>query len=289
MAFTSIETSVVSYAILVSIYGSGNTFCEGHLMRTAAYTALHYGSPYLGWAIQSVIDYVDEYIVLYAEDGSHGTRTDVQKPESESRDNLYCIAQASAGDKLRWIDGDWRYEHEQRNAIYEHTNAERIIVLDYDEIWPKALIKWTVTESSLHLAYHADQGQIRLPMMHFWRSFQRAIVNDMADPVRILLPGSNQERTRHAALMKNDHTFYKISHMGYAIPSWLCAYKWLTHGHRAEYRTDIDWWQERWEANAQEDTHPTNVSYWNAVEVNPMDYLPGFMRAHPYWNCEMIE
>ena len=35
-------------------------------MSVAAYTALHYGSPYLGAAIRSVIDSVDSYYILYA-------------------------------------------------------------------------------------------------------------------------------------------------------------------------------------------------------------------------------
>ena len=77
--------------------------------------------------------------------------------------------------------------------------------------------------------------------------------------------------------------------MGYAIPSWLMEYKFAIHGHKSQWRRDIDWASERWAVNAQGDCHPIGSEYWNPETINPTDYLPAFMQEHPYWNMEVIE
>src|SRR5574342_223323 len=106
-------------------------------MKTDAYTALLYGSDYLAYAIRSVIDYVDEYHVIYdaSGSGSHGSKTDRTCPDS--RETLYALADGAAGHKLRWHDGTWPYEGAQRDAIHEYApDADVILVLDADEVWP---------------------------------------------------------------------------------------------------------------------------------------------------------
>lgn len=242
-------------------------------MKIIAYTALAYGSPYLPWAIRSVIDHVNEYYVLYSADGSHGHKSTLLLPESESRDNLHRLAKLVAGDKLRWVDGSWTQEGQQRDSIHEIApDADVILVLDYDEIW-------SGVSDLINLAHgHAIS---RVSMVHFWRSFHRAVLHDPAYPERILCPGAESKvQTLHIA---------PIAHLGYAIPSELMAYKRGIHGHKAQFRTDIDWWAERWVVNAQQDCHPVGSEYWNPEHVNPLDYMPDFMRAHPYFNREVIE
>lgn len=246
-------------------------------MRTIAYTALAYGSCYLPWAIRSIIDHVQEYYVLYSADGSHGHKSTLPLPESESRDNLYRLAKLVAGDKLRWIDGDWTQEGQQRDSIHEIVpDADVVLVLDYDEIWSAASIERTMLAARYEQARH-----YRVPMIHYWRSFHRAILHDPAYPIRMILP---KVRSGEQVI---DVGF--INHMGYAIPSDLMAYKRGIHGHKAQFRTDVDWWTERWLVNAQQDCHPVGSEYWNPDQVNPLDYMPGFMQAHPFFNCEVIE
>lgn len=97
---------------------------------TIAYTALHYGADYLGWAIRSVIDAIDEYVVLYAAQGSHVFRTTLPCPDN--RKELYTIARQAARDKLRWYDGEWL-------AMNSICRAEHFVLCGLaDSWWPAA-------------------------------------------------------------------------------------------------------------------------------------------------------
>jgi len=246
-------------------------------MKTIAYTALHYGKEYLGYAIKSVIDYVDEYWVLYSAIGSHGFRTNTPCPDT--REELYWIAQQVAGDKLHWIDGEWAHEGLQRDSITEHCpDADVILVLDADEIWPETL----VYTAQMMRSHPTAVRHYRAPIIHYWRSFHRAVLHDPAYPVRLIHPKiQNGEDTLHG--------LGHINHMGYAQRPAIVEYKLLTHGHRNELRTDFNWFRDKYMANAQEDCHPVGSDYWQPEPVNPLDYMPAFMAQHPYFNMEVIE
>lgn len=254
-------------------------------MKTIAYTALAYGSPYLAWAIRSIIDHVDEYYVLYSADGSHSHKSTMPLPDCENRDNLHKLATLAAGAKLRWVDGDWTQEGQQRDSIHAIApDADVVLVLDYDEIWPEAVVK-KVKLFAESVTYTEPHRFIRLPIVHFWRSFRRCVTGDPAFPVRVIFPGIvSGESTWNAIYARGS-----IAHLGYAIPDYLMAYKRGIHGHKAEFRTDIDWHTERWQANAQADCHPVGSEFWNPETVNPMDYMPEFMRYHPYFSKDVIE
>lgn len=237
-------------------------------MTTIAYTALHYGRDYLADAIASVIDHVDAYHVLYSAVGSHGTRTTIPCPET--RDELLSIAHAAAGSKLVWHDGQWPHEGAQRDSIFAIVpDADRVIVLDTDEIW-------THTPDILRSADRANARQVRVSMVHFWRSFYRAVLHDPAYPVRIHYP----QRTGEATVTG------PIAHMGYAQRSEIVRYKLSVHGHRAELRSD--WYENVWVPNAQADCHPVGSDYWTPHPVSPWVYLPNTMRDHPYADLEVI-
>lgn len=259
-------------------------------MKIISYTALLYNKYYLGYALRSVEPYVDEMWVLYAAGGgSHGSRTLVPCPDT--REELYSIARAVAGDKLRWIDGDWRQENEQRGAIHQYApDADVILVVDADELWPphyadSARLMWETG--------HAEARFYRLPMVHFWRSFYRAVLHDPAYPQRIIYPRIENGTETYRGYTIVDNSFYNqrllsIAHMGYAIPTELVRWKWLIHGHKNELRKDIDWFRDRWDCNAQVDCHPVGSEWWNPEQVNPWDYLPTFMKAHPFAELELI-
>lgn len=251
--------------------------------KVIGYTALNYGSPYLSYAIMSIIDYIDEYHVLYSPDGSHGHKTELPTPETESRANLMRIARNAAGSKLHWHDGDWQYEGNQRDDIHVlSSDAAVVIVLDYDEIWSSSAI-----ESVMEYAFTVTNSIppfrcLRFPMWHYWRSFAQVIRHDPAFPIRVIFPRiETGEQTWHTGL---------IHHMGYAIPDYLMRYKLGIHGHKNEFRTDIDWLSERWgNPDAVSDLHPVGSDAWNIEKIDPGEYLPPFMRLHPFWGKDRIE
>lgn len=237
-----------------------------------SFTCLHYGVSYLRYALKSVAPYVDACYVLYSPHGSHGHQT--SEPCPETREELFAQAILGAGKKLRWYDGDWKREHEHRGAIHQICpEAKQIIVLDSDEIWPAALIDH-VTERC------TEWHDYRIELVHFWRSFRRAVVNDEAAPVRVV----NPQGKKGEVLVDPD--IERICHMGYAQPEAITRYKQLTHGHKAEWRAD--WYEKRFLANALFDCHPTSANYWNPIAVDPLDYLPEWMKDHPFWDMEVI-
>lgn len=248
-------------------------------MKTVSYTALHYGSDYLYWALRSVADYVDECWILYAATGSHGYKT--RRPCPDQKGALRAKAIAAAGRKVHWVDGDWTQEHEQREAIYDLApDADVILVLDADEIWPDNMAKTIVDTVRVHgTSYRA----VRLPMIHYWRSFYRCVLHDPAFPERVIIGKADR-----GGYVDTWSHMRPINHMGYAQRSEIVEYKQHTHGHRGEWRKDIDWYQARFLANAQVDCHPVGSQYWNPEAVNPWDYLPAFMKGHPYAGLELI-
>lgn len=264
-------------------------------MKVIAYTALHYGKDYLAYAIQSIIDHVDEYHVLYSAVGSHGSRTPIPCPET--RDELYAIASTVAGSKLRWHDGDWTHEGQQRDSIHQYApDADVIVVLDADEIWGEGLLPYILNSPSV---LQFDVRRWRVPIIHYWRSFHRCVLHDPAFPERVIFP--RKPNTLHSPSITEfdenaegtiepypvDGYHFVINHMGYAQRSEIVNYKQLTHGHRGEWRKD-DWFNSIFMANRQYDCHPVGSEFWQPEAVNPLDYMPAFMKSHPYYKLEVI-
>lgn len=248
-------------------------------MKVIAYTALLYGKDYLYWAIKSVIDYVDEYHVIYdaTGHGSHGHVTDRECPDK--RWELINQATAAAGDKLRWHDGGpFAHEGRQREAIHQYApDADVILVLDADEIWHPLTVKGALSA----VENNPQFNQWRVSIIHYWRSFYRCVLHDPAFPVRIINKRATDTREHHVV------PGMPINHMGYAQRSEIVEYKQHTHGHKGEWRKD-DWFNTVFMANAQTTCHPVGSEYWNPEAVNPWDYMPEFMKNHPYANMEVI-
>lgn len=244
-------------------------------MKIVAYTALHYGSCFLNHAIRSIIDDVDSYVVLYTPVGSHGHRSNAVCPDT--RDQLYEIASRAAGDKLRWFDGVWAHEGQQRDSIFSIVpDADAIVVLDYDEMYPPNTLKGAIQKGLNERVNH-----VRIPLVHHWRSFYKGFTHDPAAPIRVHLPKMPEGETTYAP---NDVS--KLSHFGYAIKPEIMRYKWQTHGHKGELRRDCDWINDVYLANRQYDCHPVGSDHWQVVEdITP----PDFMLDHPYAKLDLIE
>lgn len=253
------------------------------MVKVIAYTALHYGRDYLASAIRSVIDAVDEYHVLYTPIGSHGHRTPVPCPET--RDELYEIARQAAGNKFNWHEGEWGWEGQQRDSIHQYTpDADVILVVDADEVWSEGLAEHAIATATFNFSDHPEwkYNRFRMPMVHYWRSFYRCVIHDPAFPERVIVP-ANPVRTTTMVLPP-------IHHFGYAQRPEIVEYKQLTHGHKGEWRRDVDWFRDRFMANAQTDCHPVGSKYWNPETVDPFALgLPEWMRQHPYVGMEVIE
>jgi len=248
-------------------------------MKIIAYTALHYGKDYLESAMQSVIDCVDEFHILYTSQGSHGTR--IMAPCPETADELFEIAGTFGWGKVHWHTGAWSAEGKQRDFIHQLSpDADIILVVDADEIWSPKLVDAAI-------GLHGDKDgpyRLRAPMVHFWRSFNRAVLHDPAFPERVIYPKKENKTVGGLPYVG------VISHMGYAQRPEIVEYKMKIHGHLNELRTDVDWFQDVYMNPARsQDLHPIGSDYWNAEAVNPWDYLPQFMMGHPYAYLEIIE
>lgn len=251
-------------------------------MKVISFTCLHYGLDYLEWAIRSVIDHVDEHWVVYSPVGSHGFRTDRVCPDT--REELYAAAQRGAGDKLRWHEGTYAHEGEHRGMVHQLApDADVILVVDADEVWAEGLAEQFTAPGAFIMTRDTVQ-RWRLPIIHYWRSFYRCVLYDPAFPVRVIYPKAASGEDTISTF-----PFTMINHFGYAQRPEIVEYKQHTHGHKGEWRKDVDWFNDVFMANRQTDTHPVGSEYWNPEQVNPWYYLPHFMRQHPYANSQVIE
>lgn len=258
------------------------------MVKAISYTALLYGLDYLEYAIRSVINHVDEHHIIYSPIGAHGHRTEIPCPET--RDELYEAALRGAGDKLRWHDaGPFQHEGYQRDSIHQYApDADVILVVDADEIWGDGLALTAIGQYSEALSIGCQRW--RLPMIHYWRSFYRAILHDPAYPERVIFPKAGNT-WGHASYINPSPLGERgvIHHMGYAQRSEIIRYKLETHGHKAEFRRDVDWFNDVFMANRQFDCHVVGSEYWNPEQVNPFSYgMPSFMVSHPYGNLDVI-
>jgi hypothetical protein len=194
---------------------------------------------------------------------------------------LYAAAQRGAGDKLRWHEGIYPYEGAHRDMIFQLApDADVIYVVDADEIYPDNFFPPPQREGQW-FDYSQMQRYVRVPMIHYWRSFYRAVLHDPAWPVRIIYPKAPEGEFAAGNLPS-------LNHMGYAQRPEIVEFKQHTHGHKGEWRKDVDWFNDVFMANRQTDCHPVGSEYWNPETVNPWDYLPEFMKQHPFAGMDVI-
>lgn len=242
------------------------------------YVCLHYGTCYLEWSIRSVIDDLDRLYVLYSPEGSHGHKSSIPCPDK--REDLLAAAQRGAGDKLEWVDaGVFGYEGQHRDTIHKLApTADVIVRLDYDEIYPEGLLRHI-----LFLVRNTTARRYRIPFIHFYRSFNTAILHDPAYPEIVTVPS----RLDSEMTLPTD----PVAHMGYAIPAYLMRYKLSIHGHKNELRMNADEYTDSIYLNRDRvtDLHPVGSEHWNIERVDPLDYMPTWMQEHPYYHKGIIE
>lgn len=245
--------------------------------RVAAVICLHFGADFLPYAMRSLADVVDEFLVMYSPVANHG----VYNPSltcPESRDTLLEAAFATAPDRTRWFDcSSWNSEGEQFKSAWPHTEADVIVKLDADEIWSPRLLEYAVGYGRLQ-----EVREIRVSLVHYWRSFHKAFTHDPAAPGRIYLREFAGGETTYVPPNEQG----RIHHFGYCQNIRLMEYKIKTHGHSREFRKDVDWFKDVYLANRQYDCHPIGSEYW----MTPVDVIPpDFILDHPYANLALVE
>lgn len=240
-----------------------------------AYYALHYGSDYLGWSIRSIYDHVDQIHILYTDKPSHGHSSPLPNPDSREKLKKSSLTFGDPGNKIKWHEGHWGWEGQQRDTIFEiakREGADTVLVVDADEIWPEDVIKKALEEGD------ASPVRNNLIRMHtFWRSFSWTCTDEMM-PVRLIYPNKP---------VGVKYLSGRVLHFGYARSVEDVQYKISCHGHKGEWRSE---WFDRyrtWPASGNNDLHPTCRDTWNAQPYDKTQ-LPEYMKSHPYYDKEVI-
>jgi hypothetical protein len=249
-------------------------------MKTIAYWALHYGKEYLAWSIRSVQDAVDEIHVLYTDQPSFGYRGAASCPDSESE--LKEEAQRFLTKPLHWHKGRWEREGEHRAAIIDIANgigAERVLVVDADEVWAPGAAASALAASAGH-----DEKDTLARFIHFWRSLHY-VCHDPCMPVRIINPRAS------GGTWYLDPQDSPVLHFGYAQSEALTRYKIGIHGHKGEWRPE---WLGRFLAwrpgSLEKDLHPTNRDFWAPEKTSPQEaaWVSATLWDHPYFGMDFV-
>lgn len=249
------------------------------MTKIHAYTIVHYGKDYIGYALKSVSDYVDKIHVFYTPLPSHGHTSQAQVPET-AQEILDAIESHISPRKFVFRSSP-QVTHEGQHRDWAvsqcaYDGADLILVVDCDEVWPQKTL-----EGALEMAASGSASGWLVNFTHLWKSFGWAC-QDEAYPVRIL--DLKSDNGSHEFVPKENGMVY---HFGYAIRDEIMRYKWTIHGHRADLRQD--WFRDYWDVwPPKDDCHPTNVGFWVPQEIDRMS-LPSIMQKHPFYNLEVIK
>jgi hypothetical protein len=249
------------------------------MAKVIGFCALHYGKEYLPYVVHQIYPVIDELFIAYAPTPSHGHASTLKCPDSKEELHNAVFAHGDPQNKIKWYEGKWQHEGEQRDSIFERCgDAKLISVFDSDEIWHTDQLQNTIDWCLKQPARNFKQ-KLTTP----WRSFNYVCTDEMR-PDRFYRP--DQLKGTIAYIPQDISIFY---HMGYAISSACCLYKLSCHGHQNEWRAN--WFAEKWSKwrpdNNVNDCHPTCKNTW---EPKPFDknLLPQIMRSHPYWSLDII-
>lgn len=244
-------------------------------MRVLGYMILQYGKEYLRESLLSVIDHVEQFVVLYTAIGSQGNRSEIQCPES--REELYAICQEVLGEKLIWVDGEYGSEGEHRGKILNYSAGyDLILTVDSDEVYNTPDI-----ESNLKLALKGEGRYVSTSgFINLWRSFDYACFDGYL-PCRII----NLHRP-HGTF---GSVHLPIYHFSCCQSEQIIRYKWRVSGHANELRSGwIDDILYKWTPeNNFGDLHPVALSLWNAAKFDKQT-MPDILKQHPNFNKYLV-
>lgn len=238
-------------------------------MKVSAYVCCLYGTDYLHYAIRSVIDQVDEVLVAYTSEPSHGHQTDLVCPDT--REELLKIAREAAGSKLTWMEGTYHHEGLHRTAGVDECEHDLVMVLDADEVWDAEEL-----EGALNMVRAAEAREYLVNPYHLWRSFNHVCTDQMI-PTRFIKKSGDGKMSLPV----------QYAHMGYARSVKDIEYKISIHGHKNEWREGWLDMFKKWTFGMM-DVHPVCNDIWNP-EAFDKTQLPEVLRDHPFYDLDIIE
>mgnify|MGYP001558218476 CR=1 FL=1 len=257
-------------------------------MRIIGGITAHYGSDYIGYAVKSIYEFVDELWISFCTLPWGHRSTPIPNPDSIEKMREAAHIFGDPHNKIHFEQHDfWPDEGTHRDhitALATDRGADLLLRTDADEIWDQeSLAGWLEIASRMEAHYYS------LPFLHLWRSFDY-YCDDDCRPLRIVNCKSWQVEHNFPPLIKE-----KVFHMGYARKPADVYYKALVHAHQeGDWKT---WYQNvflRFPTVTQ-NVHPTCVrpkpdgsNWW---DIKPFDRyrLPNFMQSHPFWNMEIIQ
>ena len=240
-------------------------------MRVIGYSALHYGKDFFRESLLSVIDLVDEFVVLYVSNPSYGYSSKVVCPEHEGE--LRKIAEEVCGEKLKWIKKNYSSEGQHRAEIYNYTKGyDLLLSVDSDEVFDTEQLKngLDIAFKGVHRNYGIN-GYVNL-----WRSFNHAC-SDGFLPIRVI-----NLHNQHKKMSSLDVTIW---HFSCCQSDTIMNYKYEIHGHKSELR--YNWLNDFYYSDRMIDLHPVAIDLWNAVKYDK-EQMPSYLKEHRYFNKERV-
>lgn len=245
--------------------------------KVLGFMTIHYGKDYLEASLTSVRNHVDKMVVAYSQKPSHGFGTD--QPCPDTRDEIFEICNRILGDKLIWDEVE-QHGHEaiHRNVRYKYDQGfDVILTVDADEVLEENDIPGAIQFAMANKErYYGIAGYL-----NFFRSFSW-VCHDSFRPIRI-------ENLRVNNQLQNLGCNLKIYHFSTAQPEAIMRYKYKIFGHHDEIKKD--WLDEifyKWSPeNNMPDLHPVSLNLWNATFFDKTT-LPEVLKAHPYYNIDLI-
>lgn len=252
---------------------------------------LHYGSPFLAWAVRALNEVVDSFLFLYTPKPSFGHGTDAVCPDT--RETLYREAHRWAKKPVRWVDGIWPNEGAHRDSafpIFREMGATQALVFDSDEIYDPEAGRQALKTSEAY-----PQGIIRLRFIHFYRSM-KWVCKDPCMPTRIFNLGSDGRPNAGEQYLSPQ--LHPVFHTGYAQPFPWIDYKIKIHGHLNEFKPN--WYHEKFRAfkpGVTIDVHPCNgyndktgKYFWEPepTDKETLAVLEPLLGDHPLFREELI-
>jgi glycosyltransferase involved in cell wall biosynthesis len=280
-------------------------------MSLAAVYCVYNEEEYLAWSIRSIIDAVDEVIVLLGEQPysayNANARTHFQRPD---RSRAIVEELAACSPKIRLVTGVWDSELEHRNAglrLCRQAGHAYYFLVDGDEVYRQDHLDSLRDE----LRARPGVGQFIIKCDLFWRSFQYRIpANDLAwmprrvfkitrcsnlGKSRIPVPlacrfTGNNKTNSYGTVYHLDPQRVKFYHFSFARSPEKMREKLLTYSHAHEVLAG--WYEQVW-LRWPEHREMTNLNPVDppklprAIWHDPAD-LPEVMRDHPYFRQEII-
>ena len=183
--------------------------------------------------------------------------------------NIDLLKKSKYYNKITIIEGEWKYDEDQRNACIEKARSDGIdylITHDADEFYFHNDFKKMIEE----VKQNPDYDYYIAPMMNFWKSFDYIVLNESGEeivghPELIVNVNKPQEFIRARRL--SGEKIYTLSmicyHASFVLTNEECWDKINTWGHTHQFKLK-KWYKNKWLKwdIETENLHPVNPKVW---------------------------